>query len=82
MCDCIKHINESLQAQFGETARLDLTQTTADGRVTLTAAFLPKKADGNYYKHNRYLGVRPAFCPFCGEPYEPDNAVTRIVNPY
>lgn len=82
MCNCVEEINARLRKEYGETARLDLTQTTADGRVALTAVFLPKRTDGNYYKHNRYLGVRPAFCPFCGEPYKDGDTITEIINPY
>lgn len=48
----------------------------------MSAIFRPKTADGNYYKHARYLSIRPAFCPFCGKPYEERKPENQICNPY
>ena len=82
MCNCIKEMNQRLRRSYGEIARVDITETTYDGRIALTGVFKPVTADGRYYRHNRYLRIRPAFCPFCGKPYDPQNTETGIINPY
>ena len=82
MCDCIQKINTRLKAEYGGLAGLDLTETTHDGRVTFHAAVRPRTKEGAWYRHARYLGIRPPFCPFCGKPYEEGKTETVIRNPY
>lgn len=80
MCDCIKNLNERLKAEYGDAS--SFMDDNGHGRVSMSAMFRPKTADGSYYKHARYLSIRPAFCPFCGKPYEEGKKETKIYNPY
>jgi len=82
MCDCIKKLNERISAEYGKGAGLVSNDCTHDGRIALTGVFRPTTAGGAQYKHNRYLGIYPAYCPFCGKPYDATKLETQIRNPY
>ncbi len=81
MCDCIEKINTKLKEEYG-IAGMDQTCTTHDGKISLGAIFRPRTKDGRIYRHSRYLGIYPPFCPFCGKPYKEGVTRTVIRNPY
>ncbi len=72
-CKCIENWNKFLKEKYGDSASANYA-LVSDGtcRMVVTGFYYPKKKDGTNAKNPKDINLFPKYCPFCGEPYNPD----------
>lgn len=73
MCNCYNLINKVLEAKFGCSK---VERFSPDG-VHIEIFCKPVTKNGKLAKVNRYAGVTPAYCPFCGEKLRSEQRYAR-----
>lgn len=58
---------------FNDSARVNYS-LMGDGtaRMVVTGYYYPNKRDGSRAHNLKDINLYPKYCPFCGQPYNPD----------